>query len=484
MDCTVNTLLGPNLPAPINVPTRPKSVVANAALLASQLAQMAALADLVSRIESSADRRAACQTLVDRLQDHLSANTAYVGLCREGSPSCRLTAISHVAAFHARDERALAAQAVLQEAVARGEAVIWPATSDSERGGLLSHRQFAASEAVAVIISGPLRDASGRLCGAWLATFGEAGGGKDEALGFFRAAEQPVAAALHLVGRAEAGVETQIFRAVARMAKERRGRTRLFVAALVFGILCIPLPYRPRCDCTVEPVTRRYVAAPFDGPLESSFVEPGDEVAAGDLLARMDGREIHWELAGTRAEWHRATKERAGHLALHESGQAEVARYEVDRLKLRTELLEHRDQNLEIRSPISGVVVSGDWKDSEGMPLEVGQALFEIAPLDAMIVEIAVAEDDFAYVRPGMPVAVNLDAYPLRALDATIMRIHPRAELRDDENVFVAEVQLANADGSLRPGMRGTARVESERRPLGWILLRRPVGALIAWLGW
>ena len=64
------------------------------------------------------------------------------------------------------------------------------------------------------------------------------------------------------------------------------------------------------------------------------------------------------------------------------------------------------------------------------------------------------------------------------------MRIHPRAELRDDENVFVAEVQLANADGSLRPGMRGTARVESERRPLGWILLRRPVGALIAWLGW
>ena len=217
---------------------------------------------------------------------------------------------------------------------------------------------------------------------------------------------------------------------------------------------------------------------------QETLVQPGDVVEKGQLLARMDGREVRWELAGSRADLHRAAKQRAGHLATHASGDAEIARYEVDRLQMRTELLEHRDHNLEIRSPIAGVVVSGDLEDAVGMPLQIGQTLFEIAPLDEMVVEVAIAEDDFAYVRSGMPVKIRLDAYPLRQFAASIERVHPRTELRDEENVFVAEVDLACPDNVLRPGMRGNARIETDRYPLGWNLLRRPISAVLAWLGW
>jgi hypothetical protein len=42
-------------------------------------------------------------------------------------------------------------------------------------------------------------------------------------------------------------------------------------------------------------------------------------------------------------------------VASHEAGEAEVARYEVDRLQFREQLLKARDQELEIRSPVDGL---------------------------------------------------------------------------------------------------------------------------------
>ena len=253
---------------------------------------------------------------------------------------------------------------------------------------------------------------------------------------------------------------------------------------IVAAALCVPVPYRVKCTCQLEPVTRRFIAAPFAAPLKNTLVEPGDLVTSKQLLAQLDGRDIRWELSGAQAELHRANKELAGHVAAHESGKAEVTRNEVERLQLKTQLLEARERDLDIRSPIEGLVVSGDLQDEEGIPLEVGQVLFEVAPLDHMVVELAVPEDDVNAVQPGMPVRIKLDAFPWQHYEASVDRLHPRAEIRDDQNVFIAEVSLANAPHTLRPGMRGQARISAGEAALGWVLFRRPLAAALQWLGW
>lgn len=83
-----------------------------------------------------------------------------------------------------------------------------------------------------------------------------------------------------------------------------------------------------------------------------------------------------------------------------------------------------------------------------------------------------------------MPVQIQFDAFPLRKFKATIARIHPRAELKGSDNVFVAEVQLENPNQDLRPGMRGNATIDADNRRLGWIWFRRPITAALAWMGW
>ena len=452
--------------------------------LQQQLGQMAALNELVARVAAANDPKGAGQVLTDQLQSYFSADKVLVGLCREGSLECTLLAVSGVETFHPRGESAQSAQAVLQESIARGELTVWPATDVTKSGGLLSHRQFARTAQVEAIVSSPLHDANGELRGAWLVVGGKAEVHSPAVTNFLQAAESSVATALYSAQRNRKGLLQRSLNDIGRLSREKRGRLMAAIVTLIGLTLCMPVHYQAKCDCTIEPGSRRFVAAPFTGPLDRAFVEPGDIVEPGQLLARMDGRELRMELAGTRADLHRAAKERAGHLATHESGQSEVARFEVDRLQLRTELLEHREKNVDIHCPIDGVVVSGDLEDAEGMPLEVGQTLFEIAPLDQMVVEISIAEDDFAYVRAGMAATVRLDAYPLRKFKAKIERVHPRSELRDDANVFIAEVSLEHSAIELRPGMRGTARVQADRYPLGWNLFRRPFSAAVAWLGW
>ena len=172
----------------------------------------------------------------------------------------------------------------------------------------------------------------------------------------------------------------------------------------------------------MQPVQRRFVAAPLDGPLSNVAVRPGDTVAAGDLLATINPREIEYELAGVRAEWNRADQEKRGLIAQHDFAASKIASLETERLKLQTNLLEYRRDNLEIRSPIAGVVVAGDLKHSEGTPVTKGQTLFEVAPLGETVVEIAIPEHEWASVRTGMPVTFELYALPGQTKHGKLLR--------------------------------------------------------------
>ena len=115
------------------------------------------------------------------------------------------------------------------------------------------------------------------------------------------------------------------------------------------------------------------------------------------------------------------------------------------------------------------MVLKGDLDDAVGAPVKVGQTLFEIAPLDPIKLEIAIPEMDLPSVEDGMTVEANIDGFRDEKIVGTISKIHPRAEIRDSKNVFIAEVEFENPGNALRPGMSGVARVKSQIRPLGWI---------------
>ena len=484
----------------------------------SDASALAAIIELISRVHSAADAESACQRLADQLAEYLSADKVFVGLSRGPKAEPRLMSVSGEREFNRLADSTRLTEAVLHESTARSVAAIWPANDIQNRHALLSHQQLAEYLRCQNIVSVPLISESGNRAGAIIATFGsestavpqtvaptatsvdsECTSDQEilshddtlpplalavEAERLLRAGSVPLTSCLEVVQRL---ADSRWIHAV-RRGRELITRKKLRGAGMALGIFCatllIPAPYQIRCKCELQPIERRYVAAPFAGPLEECLVEPGDLVEANQLLARMDAREIQWELAGVQADLHKANKERNTHLSTHEFGDAAIARHEVERLQTRSDLLQHRDTNLEIRSPISGLIVSGDHREAEGVPLDQGQTLFEVAPLHHMVVEVSIPEEDIRHVSDGMTIRVQLDAIPDRILEARLRRIHPRAELVDNENVFIAEAELKNDELQLRPGMRGAVKVISHRHTLGWNWFHKPFAHLVGWLGW
>ncbi|MCA9036952.1 MAG: efflux RND transporter periplasmic adaptor subunit [Planctomycetaceae bacterium] len=474
----------------------------------SNAACVAALIEIISRTHSAHDSESACQRLADQLQEYLQADAVFVGLCRAGSSEPRLVAISGEREFDALSENVRLTEAALHESVARAAAAIWPSDDLRNRHALLSHKQVTEKLGAQHVVSVPLISEDGSRVGAILASFrsrpisslgsvsalesetnaaptlSESAALAARAETILRAGMSSLTSCLEVIQRLADSRMIQLLRKARQMFNAQRARTTATVATTFALVLLLPFQYAIHCECELQPIERRYVAAPFAGPLEHCLVEPGDIVEANELLARMDAREVRWELAGIRADLNKATKERNTHLTTHEFGDAAIARHEVERLQKRNELLEHRDSSLEIRSPIAGLVVTGDHREAEGVPLEQGQTLFEVAPLDRMVVEVAIPEEDVRHAQQGMKIRIQLDAVPERITEAVIRRIHPRAELRDNENVFIAEAELENDDRQLRPGMRGRARVYTTRRPLGWSWFHKPFAHILGWLGW
>lgn len=443
----------------------------------------AAVLELAGKLACSQDLRGACLTAAGMVQAHLGCDRVAIGLAAERGKDCRLQALSGASKFDRHSELVRALEAALDESLVRGSLGVWPPTREAEFGSTRALQRVCALAETTAAISAPLCDEKGTARGAWLllGTPERLVGG--ETMQFVQACQTPLGSCLRLWKQAEPG---PLFRGVRNLLAHRkswRGKAALAGVLLSAGALAFPVPYKITASCKLQPVLRRYVAAPFDGVLEEALVTPGDLVSAGDVVARLDGREIRWELAGVSADFNRAGKQSDAARAVGNVAAAQQARLEMERLELKIRLLKDRAEHLEVKSPLSGIVVGGDLEKTEGAPLAVGQTLLEVAPLDQMLIELAVPEEDVAYVMEGADVRVQLDAYGGRRWTGVVERVHPRSEIRDDRNVFVAELKFENTEGLLRPGMNGTAKITGPRRPLAWNLFHKAWDKLAVALG-
>jgi hypothetical protein len=257
------------------------------------------------------------------------------------------------------------------------------------------------------------------------------------------------------------------------------------VAGLLLVLFLVwPVPYRVACDARVDTFAQRMVAAPFAATLEKSFVIPGDQVLAGEVLVTLDGRPLRLELEAVEAEIQQIGKEHNAALANKQIAESQQLALKQRRLDRQRDLILDRLANLEVTSPIDGVVISGDLEKYTGAPLERGQGLLEIAPLATVRVELEIPDYEIGYVKRGAAATVNLDAIGGRAMDLEVEDIYPTAELRNDRNVFIARANVDNQDGTLRPGMLGEAIAYGPVRPRIWSLLRPVLERGLWWMGY
>lgn len=253
---------------------------------------------------------------------------------------------------------------------------------------------------------------------------------------------------------------------------------------LLLSLVVWPVSYRVRCTILVRPKLSRIIAAPFDATLQATEVEPGDSVKAGDVLVKLDGRPLRLELEAVEAQIGRIRKEREMAMAGGHVAEGQLAKLRIRELSRQRQLLASRLERLSVTSPIDGIVVSGDLRRSIGTPLEMGQSVIEIAPLNQMVIELEIPEYEIGYIDDGMTARIRLNAADGTVIEQPIDSVYPTAELRDDHYVFVALINVDNSHHKLRPGMRGEAIAYGPIRPWLWSWLRTGWEKSLWWVGY
>ena len=133
-----------------------------------------------------------------------------------------------------------------------------------------------------------------------------------------------------------------------------------------------------------------------------------------------------------------------------------VARSQLEELD---ELLKYAT----LSAPFAGVVIQrnvepGDLvRNAQTSAAHVGQPLFVVANTSRVRVRVHLAERDVPLADVGDPVAVSLQSLPGRTFRGQIDRV--AGALDEQTRTMLVEIDLANEDGLLRPGMFGQATV-------------------------
>lgn len=117
-------------------------------------------------------------------------------------------------------------------------------------------------------------------------------------------------------------------------------------------------------------------------------------------------------------------------------------------------------RTLTVYSPASGVVV--EKKVVSGQATIPGEALYTIADLSEVWIDLEVREADAANVRVGAGADVEFTGLPGRPLKGRVEYVYPT--LQEETRSIRARVSVANTGGALKPGMYATVIVRAPTR--------------------
>lgn len=443
--------------------------------------RLMAVLDLLAAALTHRRFRAAAAALATQLATQLACDRVSIGVERKGH--CEVVALSHSALDDGRMNLLRTIGAAMDEALDQASVLHYP-PGDEDSLIRAEHQRLVEDSGNGAVLTVPLLS-NGRAFGALLlerprgATF-EAGD-----IELCKSVALAVGTLLEMKQRDDRSIVRKSLDAVALTVRALVGPKypgRKLAAAALLALAVIATfatgDYRVSADALIEGAVRRVVTAPVDGYLLNVGARPGDAVAAGELLASFDDRDL-------RLQRQQLASERGQSLARLQDANARGQRAdvlvigaEIAQSDAQLALIEEQLARTELRAPFDGIVVGGDLSQSLGAPISRGAAMLEIAPLDAYRVVLEVDEHDVASLAAGQNGTVLLAALPDAPLDLAVQRVTPVATTTEGRNVFRVEADLVGTDSRVRPGMRGVAKVSIERRPLGWIWTHE----LVRWL--
>jgi multidrug resistance efflux pump len=447
--------------------------------------QAAVVLNLVALCLDHERFRSAATAVATELATRVACERVSIGFVR--GPRIALAALSHSARFDERSALAQAIEAAMDEAADQSDAIVHPSDAPGPPQLTRAHEELCRAHGAAAVATFPIADADG-VVGALTLEYGPDCAPEPEDLVLAQRLVRVVGPILDAKRREDRAIALKLKDALVKLPRESLGpnqpgrRVALLAAAgIVLLLAVVPATYRIRASATLEGTVQRVIVAPIDGFVGETRARAGDIVAAGEILGALDDSEQLLERRKWQSKHDQLAKEYRAALAEHERSQVTILSAQLAQTRAELALLDEHLSRVKLVAPFDGVVARGDLSQRLGSPVERGEVLFEVAPLDSYRVILEVDERDIGDVAIDQPGQLTLSALPQRPLPLRVERITPIATAADGRNHFRVEARLEDAPGDLRPGMEGVGKIEAGRRRLLWIWTHGLVDWLRLW---
>lgn len=245
--------------------------------------------------------------------------------------------------------------------------------------------------------------------------------------------------------------------------------TSIIIIAIISFAAITEDNFRINADAVLEGKIQRTISAPMTGFINSANVRAGDLVTSDQILATMEDSDLKLEKVKLISQLQQLQREHREALADRELVQVRVLNSQMSQIVAQIELTKEQLQRTQIKVPFDGVVIEGDLSQSLGAPVERGDSLFKIAPLDGYRVILKVNERSISYIHHGQQGNLALSSLPNKKFPLVIQKVTAIANAEDGSNIFRVEATLSNTPKLLRPGMEGVGKIEIDRKKRLWI---------------
>lgn len=249
----------------------------------------------------------------------------------------------------------------------------------------------------------------------------------------------------------------------------------------------------------LEPTNKVTVGSILSGTALEVLVQTNDHVTKGQPLAHLDIRKLSQQAASSRAalastvakvsqaqatavqneaalsrakELHKISGGKIPSRADMDTATAAAARARADLASAEAAVEEANAQlatfetdlaNSTITAPIDGTVLTRKLEPGQTVAASfTAPELFVIAEnLERMKLLVAVAEADIGGVKVGQVATFTVDAWPERSYSAKVIKAAYGSTVTDNVVTYETELEVANDDLSLRPGMTATVDIRT-----------------------
>ena len=211
---------------------------------------------------------------------------------------------------------------------------------------------------------------------------------------------------------------------------------------------------------SLEADRRATVVAKVTGVVTEVLAEEGQRVEEGQLLARIETDRYALEVQRTAAELQRLQTDFERKRDLFERQLVSAEEFERVRANLDVQKAAHGLARLdlrytEIRAPIAGFIAERMVR--VGNQVANGEATYAITSFDPLLAVLHVPERELPIIRDGLPVSIQVDAWPGEAFNGTVTRISPVVD--PDTGTFRVTAEVDDPDMRLKPGLFGRVQV-------------------------